>query len=515
MVTTDVDRRDKVGGGVAPLADGLLQVRVTQILHRRPAVGLAVGVVRDGSFSFDGQGLADIETETRITEDTVFRIGSITKTLTGVAVMQLWEEGLIDLDSPANDYLRTYWLVPEDDRWRPATVRHLLTHTAGIPDVLHMRDLLHPAWGPFGSRPPLLSAAPGESLPPLAEYYRGAIRLVAEPGSAFAYSNHGFATLGQIVEDISGEPLDRYFRQRIFDPLGMSDTDLLRSERIQPTLAKGYVLGSSGPEPVNDREWIGSAGGSVYASSRDMARYLTALLGGGANQHGSILRPPTLQMMFEKHFQTDTRLPGVGLAFFRGDAGKHRIVIHDGILPGFNSSLFLAPDDGVGVFGFTNGSSGAMVWLPEELDGLLHELLEVAANTERPDITHHPEIWGDLCGRYRLAPVGDLRGRVVMGGGAQVLVRGGRLIFRMLTPIPALYRGFPLLPDDDTDPYVFRLDLSPFGMAPVRLIFDREATPGKRVIHTDLGGWPISLYEQPKPGRLRQRRGKSATEAKK
>jgi CubicO group peptidase (beta-lactamase class C family) len=470
-------------------------MHVTQILHRRPAVGLAVGVIRDGSFSFYGQGLADIEAGTGIGEDTVFRIGSITKTLTGVAVMQLWEDGLVDLDAPVNGYLRSYRLVPGDDRWRQATVRHLLTHTAGIPDVLHVRDLLHPGWGRLGARPPLLSALPGEPLPPLGEYYRGGIRLVTEPGLAFAYSNHGFATLGQIVEDVSGQPLDRYFRERIFDPLGMTDSDLLRSERIEPRLARGYVLGSSGPEPVEDRVWIGGGGGGVYSSSRDLARYAIALLGGGANQYGAILEPPAVQMMFDNHFQTDPRLPGVGLAFFRADEGGHRIVDHDGILPGFNSSLILAPDDGVGVFGFTNGSNGAMVWLGEEMGGLLHRLLGVPAITERTHLAHHPELWSDLCGRYRLAPVGDLRGRVVMGGGAQVLVRGGRLVFRLLTPVPALYRGFPLVPDDDTDPYVFRLDLSGFGMRPVRLIFDRERPSGRRVIHTDLGGWPISLYE--------------------
>ena len=505
MVTTDIAQANETGTGVAPLEDEL-RAQVARILHRRPAIGLAVGVVGHGSFSFHGEGLADIETDTRISQDTVFRIGSITKTITGVAVMQLWEDGSIDLDAPANDYLRGYRLIPDNDHWPPVTVRHLLTHTAGIPDVLHFRDLLHPGWGPLGARPPLVSAAPGEPLPSLAEYYRGVIRAVTEPGTAFAYSNHGFATLGQIVEDVSGDSLEHYLRERIFDPLGMTDTDLLRSDRIQSRLAQGYVLGSSGPEQIEDREWIGGGAGGVYSSSRDLARYLAALLGGGTNQHGSILEPATLLMMFDNQFQTDPRLPGVGLAFFRADAGGHRIVDHDGILPGFNSSLVLAPEKGVGVFGMTNGASGAMFWLPEEMGGLLHDLLGVGAEPVPSDIPQHPEAWGDLCGRYQLPAVGDLRGRVVMGAGAQVLVRGGRLMFRLLTPIPVLYRGFPLHPHDASDPYVFRLDPSGFGMRPIRLIFDREPTSGRRVIHTDLGGWPITLYEVPMPGRGRQPR---------
>jgi CubicO group peptidase (beta-lactamase class C family) len=320
---------------------------------------------------------------------------------------------------------------------------------------------------------------------------------VTEPGSDFAYSNHGFDTLGQIVEDVSGAHLEHYFRERIFDQLGMADTDLLRSDRITSRLAKGYVLGSSGPKRVEDREWIGGGAGGVYSSSRDLGRYLAALLGDGANQHGSILEPGTLKMMFDNQFQTDTRLPGVGLAFFRADAGGHRIVDHDGILPGFNTSLVFAPEDGVGVFGMTNGASGAMFWLGEEMGALLHDLLGIGADPRPSDMPHHPELWGDLCGRYELSAVGDLRGRVMMGGGAQVFVRGGRLMLRLLTPVPSVFRGLPLDPDDASDPRVFRLDLSRFGMRSIRLIFAREASSGRRVIHTDLGGWPISLYKQP------------------
>jgi hypothetical protein len=137
-----------------------------------------------------------------------------------------------------------------------------------------------------------------------------------------------------------------------------------------------------------------------------------------------------------------------------------------------------------------------MFWLQEEMGRLLHDLLGIEAEPEPSDIPQHPEIWGDLCGRYRLPEVGDLRGRVVMGGGAHVMVRGGRLTLRLLMPVPALYRGLPLHPDDPTDPYVFRLDLSRFGLKSVRLIFDRESSSGTRVINTDLGGWPISLYER-------------------
>lgn len=156
-------------------------------------------MVRDGSLEFfSGHGLADIASNTSITEDTVFRIASITKTFTAIAVMQLWEQGLVDLDAPASDYLRAYQLIPAEASFRPATVRHLLTHTAGIREVLHPSGLLR--MRDLGETVKL-----GLPVPSLAEYYRGGLRIDAEPGTRFTYTNHGFATLGQIVEDVSRE----------------------------------------------------------------------------------------------------------------------------------------------------------------------------------------------------------------------------------------------------------------------------------------------------------------------
>ena len=127
--------------------------RIDGILNRHPAVGLAVGVVRNGRLElFSGHGLADIASNTPVTKDTVFRIGSITKTFTAVAVLQLWEQGLVDLDAPANDYLRAYRLIPAKAAHRPATVRQLLTHTAGLPQLLHPWRAYTPILGrPCGS----------------------------------------------------------------------------------------------------------------------------------------------------------------------------------------------------------------------------------------------------------------------------------------------------------------------------------------------------------------------------
>ena len=155
---------------------------VDQIMNRWPAVGLAVGVVRDGALEFfAGRGFASIESATPVIEDTVFRIASITKTFTAVAVMQLVEQGSIDLDAPANDYLRSYRLMPAKPSWRPATIRHLLTHTAGVPEWLRPSRMINSDW--FGE-----TFALNQLMPTLAEYYRGGLRLAVEPGTIWAYT---------------------------------------------------------------------------------------------------------------------------------------------------------------------------------------------------------------------------------------------------------------------------------------------------------------------------------------
>jgi CubicO group peptidase (beta-lactamase class C family) len=475
-----------------------LQVRskVEAVLNRRAAVGLAVGVVRRGSPAlFTTHGAADIASNTPITEDTVFRIGSITKTFTALAVMQLWERGLVDLDAPANDHLHAFQLVPAKRAWRAATVRHLLTHTAGIPELVRPLQALRTGW--FSE-----SIAPGRPVPTLGEFYRGELRLVAEAGTTFTYTNHTFATLGQIVEDITGQPLGRYFRQHILDPLGMADTDFASSVGPQPGLATGYQLRASGPRAVTARQRVTAAASAIHSTPRDMARYVAALLAGGQGEHGAILKPDTLSMMFRPHYQPDPRVPGFGLGFYRMDLGGHVGAEHPGIVEGFNSQLSVAPDDGVGVIALTNGARNAVVWLTAETAALLGDLIGAPEDRIRSDVPQHPEIWGDICGWYAArAQRGDMQARGIAGVGVHVLVRRGRLILRSLSPLPGLYRGLVLHPDDEHDPYVFRVDLSAYDLGTAKVVFGHG--PRTTRIFTDVV--PMIL-EKRSPGPFRSQR---------
>jgi CubicO group peptidase (beta-lactamase class C family) len=466
-----------------------LQSRVDGILNRHPAVGLSVALVRDGSLEFfHGHGLADIASGTPVTEDTVFRIGSITKTFTAIAAMQLWEQGSIDLDAPANHYLRAYKLVPAKAAHRPAMVRHLLTYTAGLPQAVYLSRAFKPTLGEMVEF--------GQRVPTLAEFYRDELHLVAEPGAMHIYSNHSFATLGQIVEDVSGEPLDRYFRRHIFEPLGMEQTDLLRSERVRGRLATEYALHSHGPRPIRDCDLITAGSGGIYSTTRDMACYVAALLGGGANERGSVLKPETLAAMFAPQYQPDPRLSGVGLAFYRRDVGGNLIVEKDGLVRGFASQMFVAPHDGVGVVAFTNGARGAHGWLGPEVLGILGHVLDVPGDAIRTDVPHHPELWSELCGWYAFpGSLRDLQRWLIAG--VQVFVRRGQLTLRLVTPIPGLPRAFPLHPEDDEDPELFRIDLSALGMGTSRVVFSRVPDLGTIAVHVELPGMPMSFQKQP------------------
>ena len=471
-----------------------LRARVGEVLSRWPVAGLAVGAVCGGSLAwFYGHGVADIASGTPVDQDTVFRVASVTKTFTAVAVMQLWEQGLVDLDVPASRYLRAYRLIPAKPGFRPVTLRHLLTHTAGVRAVRSAYDLLRPAlgWGTPAGRP----------LPALAEYYGDGLHVDAEPGTKWAYSNHGFATLGQIVQDVTGMPLARYLRERVFAPLGMEHTDLVRSERVRPRLATGYQLRSRGLKAVADREVVQAGAGSVYSTAGDMARYAAALLGGGANEHGRVLLPETVTTMFEPAYQPDPRIPGMGLGFFRGQAGDHATVGHDGIWLGFHSALLLAPGEGTGVVAFTNtGPFSPLAAAGPVASAVLRCLLGLPDDAARTDIPEQPAAWGDLCGWYSLGPglLTDPQPRML--GGLVVTVRHGQLIIRGQLPVPAVRRGLRLYPDGG-DPYAFRINMPGFGSGTSPVVFSRG--PGGQVIALHLGVQPLTFRKRPDNGNPR------------
>ncbi len=260
----------------------------------------------------------------------------------------------------------------------------------------------------------------------------------------------------------------------------MTRSGLEPSERPSAPLAAGYVLRHGGLEPVGQHDVPAVGGGGIYSTGRDMASYVAALLSGGGTVGGRLLQAATVEEMFSPQFQPDPRIPGMGLGFWRGNHGSHRIVGHDGTVSGFLSAITLAPDDNVGVVVLANtgGLDGRGAPLPLA-DALLRRLLGLPDDQFPADLPAHPEVWADICGWYS-PPPGPMTNRftrLVMGAGVEARVRNGSLELQPLSPVPGLNGPMPLIPDDPKDPYVFRVDMSVAGKGTLPVVFDAAADP--------------------------------------
>ncbi len=431
-----------------------LRRTVIEAARRHGLGGVAVAVIRRGEpVSTECLGLADRASGREITPDTVFRIASISKTMTALGLMQLYEDGLFQLDDPVNNYLKTF-RVEAPVGGAEVTFRHLLTHTAGIGEMPRSSELLsRTAWG---------MAPPGSPPANLASRYRGALRPEVAVDTKWAYANHGFAVVGQLVEDIAGRPLADYMREHLFDRLGMASTDYERTDRVAAAMAVGYHWMLGRLRAVKDYDLTLLGPGAVLSSLSDMTRYAGALLAGDTAAAGNVVRPATLGEMLSLQYSPDPRLNGLGLAFFLDRFGEHRIAGHDGNLPGFASALLVAPDDGIGVVVLTNNSTtiGAHL-LADTLMRSQLGLDDPTSSLPRPDVAESPHLWPELTGHYAPRPgfLTNLRMWQVTGGEVQVTVKGRHLVLRALSLLPELRKGLRLYPIDDGDPLLFAVNV--------------------------------------------------------
>jgi len=416
--------------------------------------GLAVAVVRrDEPPVVECLGLADRVRGRPVDAGTCFRIASISKTLTAIGVMQLRDDGLLALDDPVNGSLKT--IRVESPRGAPeVTFRHLLTHTAGIGEVPTVPDLWRAAaWG--AGRP---FAAPSD----LADLYGGSLRTEVAAGSKWAYANHGFAVLAQLVQDVSGVPFADYIRERVLRPLGMEHSDFLRTELASESAATGYHWLFGRFRPVKDYEMTLMGPGSVLAPLADMIEYATWLARAGRDTSVGVLAPETVDEMMSSQFSVDPRLAGMGLAFFLDRFGAHRVCGHDGNSPGFASALLVAPDDGAAVVVLTNTISfiGAHLLAASVLRSVLG-LADPAESLRRADLPSNPHLWSELTGAYAPAPgfLTNMRSWQMTGGEVHVVVRDRRLLVRALSPLVQLRRGLELRAIDDDDPLLFAVEI--------------------------------------------------------
>ncbi len=310
---------------VAPFVDAIVETE----LARSDVAGAVVVVVANGApVLVKGYGFADVEQRIPVDERTLFRLASISKLFTSLAVMQAVEQGKLDLDADVNAYLD--FALPKA-AGKPVTLRQLLTHRAGFEERL--RDLAY-----------------ANALPiPLAEFARGHLpRRARSPEGSPSYSNYGLALAGYIVERVSGAPFERVIAERIFAPLGMERATFAQPvpPKLAPLLSRGYQAASGEPQPfevIND-----SPAGALSASGDAMARFASMLLGGGELDGKRVLSSESFAHWIAP--QVVVAGNGLGLAIYESHIHGVRTLGHGGDLSHFHSELHVMPEHGFAVF---------------------------------------------------------------------------------------------------------------------------------------------------------------------
>ena len=306
-------------------------------IARGDIAGAVVVVVKDGQVLTErGYGFSDVEKRTPVSpETTLFRPGSISKLFTWTAVMQLVEQGKIDLDADVNTYL-DFKIPPRNGK--PITMRNIMTHTAGFEETV--RHLIHDDTSPVFP----LDRFVKESLPNRA----------FDAGTTPAYSNYATALAGYIVQRQSGLSFDDYVDQHIFQPLSMKYASFRQPlpKNLQPFMSKGYKGASQKAERF---EIVDPApAGSLSASGADMGKFMIAHLNSGAG----LLKPETAKLMHEYRLDVIPGLNRMALGFYEQGINGHRGIAHGGDTSLFHSDLTLFIDDNVGLFVSVNSAGG-------------------------------------------------------------------------------------------------------------------------------------------------------------
>lgn len=357
--------------------------RMDAVVQEEANTGAFMGtalVAIDGQVVFnEAYGDANLEWDIDNTTDTKFRIGSVTKQFTAVAILLLAEEGKIDLDAP----VKTYW-PNSPDAWEAISTRHLLHHTSGIPNVTSFDDF-----------------ATMKYLPKTAEEMIDRFAsepLEFEPGTKWAYSNSGYLLLTALVEKASEQEYEAFVRSRILIPLGMANTGIDKTADILPKRAAGYSPAETGRRNADFVNMgIPRGAGAFYSTTGDLLKWQQGLFG------GKVLKPESLEAY----------ITPVDLEAVRGDKYALGVIVeqdddgtvyyHGGGIEGFNAWLSYDPDRKITVVVLANLNGGSAT----KLGGSLMELArggDVQLASERVAVAADADSLGEYVGTYALAP---------------------------------------------------------------------------------------------------------------
>ncbi len=437
-----------------------LRAAVQRLVEEHRLPGIAIGVVEGQDLVFsEAFGFADIEVSQPMTAGHRQRIASITKTMVALSAMALVDEGRLALESPVADLLPDIQFKGTSDG---LTVWHLLTHTGGIGEAPNPEDLARPFEKLFSDQPKQI---------PLAEAYDHGITIEVPPGTKWAYANHGYMMLGEIVSRIERADIQDVLHRRIFQPLGMKASDI--RDEPHPGLSTGYhrapgedeaeLLRRIGQEPPEEETVDGlnirgnytyvwdRPAGAVQSTIPDMARYASALL----RQGGGIVRRETFQAMVSDQWRPDKRLPGWGLGFSVRDYCGHAGFSHGGAaFGGWNSYLAVFPREQRALVVHVN-------LMYDKFDPVIVPAIIQAfwgaPDFVPPETQPDPTILETAPGVYELLSPGPLTNFRTMINAGRIMIerRDGGLVLKSRRG--PWKQGFALVPASPTEPDLFAI----------------------------------------------------------
>jgi len=303
--------------------------------------GAVLVVVKDGQVLLNqGFGYADLAAKTPVDSNkTLFRLASVSKLFTSIGIMQLAESGKVDLGQDVQKYLPDL-KIPNNTGY-PVTLKHLMTHTTGFD---------------FGD-----STADDPDYP-LRDFVKDKMpTIVRKPGEAFRYDNFAFSLQGYVIEQVSGQPFEKYMEDEIFAPLGMTDSSFLYDNPVKKAIATPHdaelqPFENSPNVPDNAPE------GGMFATGSDIAKFMIAMLAKGQGADGRILKSASVEEMVNTgHVSIHPDVPGLGYAFesnYPQFYNGRKVAEKGGDLAGFHTNLWLLPDENVGMFLALNSDKG-------------------------------------------------------------------------------------------------------------------------------------------------------------
>lgn len=423
----------------------LLDAWIQSQLEYRKTPGMAVGIVFDQELIYaKGYGYADVENKTAVTPQTIFRIASITKTFTATALMQLRDQGRLQLDDPVDKYLPWFRIknrYPESPR---ITIRHLLTHTSGLP-----RESAFPYWtdNKFPTRTEMIQALEAQET-------------VFPSETRLKYSNLAIALAGEVLVAITGSSYDEYIKKNILDPLSMSSTTVYFPDVQKSRLAVGYSRrlsnGKRNIMPFTNAKGLTPAA-NMSSTLEDLARFAALQFRDGPALGNQILKGSTLREMHRIQWLQPNWQNGWGIGFAIWRQDDRTVVGHGGWVAGYRTQFSFVPEEKIAVIVLTNADDGDPGFFAERLIATISPVMKKVAGPPVA-ITIADPAWNMYVGKYQDAWWFD----------TEVFVANGKL---------AMYDyGYP----PETNPRNNVVELTPEGPHTFRMM--GENGNGERVV---------------------------------